>query len=171
MIRFALCAALGIAFAGGPARAECGSASADGAGALKLVRPVSAGWRLVGGFGFRRDPLLGIIRAHQGVDFAAPVGTPVIAAARGEIVEAKRNGGFGTYVLVRHREGVETEYAHLSRIASGIEPGACVSAGGVIGYVGSTGLSSRPHLHLGLLIEGRHVNPLRYIKGRSITEN
>lgn len=109
--------------------------------------------------------MLAIMRRHEGIDYAAPVGVPVTTAARGEIVEARRNGEFGNYVLVRHRDGVETEYAQLSKFAPGMAPGRCVGDGEVIGYVGNTGMSTGPHLHMGLRINGSLVDPAPYIQG------
>lgn len=146
------------------AHAECEPAPRGSDGVVELVRPIASDYKLVGGFGYRRHPLLGSVRPHVGIDYAAPVGTTVVTAARGEIVEATRKGEFGTYILIRHGDGAETEYAHLSSIASGIEPGVCVFAGAVIGYVGTTGLSIEPHLHMGLRLAGRLVDPLPHIK-------
>lgn len=148
----------------GAARAACATAPIDSGGAVGLFRPVAAKYRLVDGFGFRRHPILGVLRAHEGVDYAAPAGTEVTSAARGEIIEAQRKGEFGNYILVRHADGVETEYAHLSRFAAGIKPGVCIAEGAVIGYVGTTGLSSEPHLHMGLRIADSLVDPIPHMK-------
>ncbi|MBS0517158.1 MAG: M23 family metallopeptidase [Proteobacteria bacterium] len=112
------------------------------------------------GFGLRLHPLLGFTRMHTGVDFAAPPGTPVLAAGDGTIVEAGRNGGYGNWVEIRHGQGLATGYAHLLRIAPGIRPGATVHQSQVVGFVGSTGLSTGPHLHFELRRSGVPVNPL-----------
>jgi murein DD-endopeptidase MepM/ murein hydrolase activator NlpD len=97
---------------------------------------------------------------HKGVDFAAPSGTPVHVSADGVVRSAGRHGGYGNLVAVRHAAGIVTKYAHLSRIADGVKPGAAVRQGMVIGYVGSTGFSTGPHLHYEVLRQGVAVNPL-----------
>lgn len=109
----------------------------------------------------RRHPILGYTRAHRGVDYAAPTGTPVRSTANGTIertVYGDRQAG--NYVSVQHGNGFQTRYLHLSRIAKGIKPGVVVSRGRTIGYVGSTGLSTGPHLHYEVIKNGRHLNPL-----------
>jgi murein DD-endopeptidase MepM/ murein hydrolase activator NlpD len=112
-------------------------------------------------FGMRRHPVLGFTRLHAGVDFAAPTGTPILAAGAGRIVEAGRNGGYGRWVKISHDGGLSTGYAHMSSIARGIRRSARVRQGQVIGYVGSTGLSTGPHLHFELHRRGRPVDPLK----------
>ena len=97
---------------------------------------------------------------HRGVDFAAPTGTPIIAAGSGVISEAGWYSSYGRYIRIRHNSTYDTAYAHLSRIARGIRPGARVEQGQVIGYVGSTGRSTGPHLHYEILVNNRKVNPL-----------
>lgn len=116
--------------------------------------------RISSGFGMRRHPVLKFTRLHSGVDFAAPPGTPVLAAGAGKVVEAGRKGGYGNWVKVWHSSDLATGYAHMSRIAPGIRRGKRVRQGQVIGYVGSTGLSTGPHLHFELHRGGRPVNPL-----------
>jgi murein DD-endopeptidase MepM/ murein hydrolase activator NlpD len=111
-------------------------------------------------FGMRRHPLLGFTRMHAGVDFPAPLGTPVLAAGDGRVAQAGRNGGYGNWVKIVHSKVLATGYAHLSRIARGIRPGARVHQSQVIGFVGSTGLSTGPHLHFELQRNGTPVNPL-----------
>ncbi|MDP2334517.1 MAG: peptidoglycan DD-metalloendopeptidase family protein [Reyranella sp.] len=111
-------------------------------------------------FGMRRHPVLKFTRLHAGVDFAAPPGTPILAAGAGRVVEAGRKGGYGRWVKIRHDGGLATGYAHMSRIASGVRRSARVRQGQVIGFVGSTGLSTGPHLHFELHRNGRPVNPL-----------
>jgi len=111
-------------------------------------------------FGMRHHPLLGFTRLHAGVDFPAPPGTPVLAAGDGRIVQAGRNGGYGNWVEIVHPGSLATGYAHLLRIARGIRPGVTVHQSQVIGFVGSTGLSTGPHLHFELRRNGTPVDPL-----------
>jgi murein DD-endopeptidase MepM/ murein hydrolase activator NlpD len=125
-----------------------------------LLRTPVDGARLSSTFGMRRHPILGYSRMHQGVDFAAPSGTPIYAAGSGRVVAAGRNGGYGNYIRVRHSGEYSTAYAHLSRFAKGIKPGQRVRQGQVIGYVGTTGRSTGPHLHYEVLRNDRQVNPL-----------
>jgi murein DD-endopeptidase MepM/ murein hydrolase activator NlpD len=142
-----------------------------------LMRTPIDGARLSSRYGKRRHPILGYTRMHRGVDFAAPRGTPIYAAGNGSITRAGRNGGYGKYVRIRHNGQYSTAYAHMSRIARGIRSGRRVSQGQVIGYVGSTGRSTGPHLHYEILAEGRQVNPLtlkmpsgRKLKGAELAE-
>jgi murein DD-endopeptidase MepM/ murein hydrolase activator NlpD len=116
--------------------------------------------RISSRFGMRRHPILGFTRMHTGIDFAAPPGTPVLAAGAGRVVQAGRKGGYGNWVEIYHGGGLATGYAHMLRIARGIRPGARVRQSQVIGFVGSTGLSTGPHLHFELHRNGRPVNPL-----------
>lgn len=117
--------------------------------------------RLTSGFGYRRHPLHGDRRMHTGADWAAPPGTPILAAGRGIIEVAKRNGSYGNYVRIKHANGYQTAYAHMQRFAPKSRQGAKVRQGQVIGYVGTTGLSSGPHLHYEILVNKRFVNPLK----------
>lgn len=133
--------------------------------------------RLTSGFGFRRHPLLGETRMHTGIDWAAPTGTPILAAGSGVIEESGRKGYNGNYVRIRHANGYQTAYSHMSRIAPGATAGVRVKQGQVIGYVGSTGLSSGPHLHFEILVNNQFVNPLsievpreRQLTGRDLAE-
>lgn len=114
--------------------------------------------RMTSGFGMRRHPILGYARMHAGIDFGAAWGSPIHAVSDGAVIYAGRHGGHGNYVRLDHGGGLGTGYAHMSRIA--VMPGAHVRAGQVIGYVGSTGLSTGPHLHYELYQNGRTVNPL-----------
>jgi murein DD-endopeptidase MepM/ murein hydrolase activator NlpD len=118
----------------------------------------------------RPHPILGGNLPHLAVDYAAPVGTPVRAVADGTVSQAGRDGGYGIVVRVRHRSGYETGYAHLSQIAAGIRPGVRVNQRQVIGHVGSTGLSTGPHLHYEVVRGGKRVNPLneKFIPGDPI---
>ena len=116
--------------------------------------------RISSRFGLRHHPVLGFTRLHAGVDFAAPPGTPVLAAGAGSVVEAGPNGGYGRWVKISHDGGLATGYAHMSRIAAGVHRRVHVRQGQVIGFVGSTGLSTGPHLHFELHRNGRPVDPL-----------
>jgi murein DD-endopeptidase MepM/ murein hydrolase activator NlpD len=133
--------------------------------------------RLTSGFGLRFHPLLNEKRMHTGVDWATTTGTPVIAAGSGVIEEAGRKGQYGNYVRVRHPNGYQTAYGHMLRLKKGIAPGVKVRQGEIIGYVGSTGLASGPHLHYEVLINNRFVDPLkiqvpheRELSGRLLAE-
>jgi murein DD-endopeptidase MepM/ murein hydrolase activator NlpD len=112
-------------------------------------------------FGRRFHPIRRVMRRHYGVDYVAPRGTPVEAVSDGRVVSAGWSGGYGRLVAVRHAEGYETRYGHLSRFARGVRSGATVRQGQVVGYVGSTGLSTGPHLHYEVRKFGSAVNPLR----------
>jgi murein DD-endopeptidase MepM/ murein hydrolase activator NlpD len=129
-----------------------------------FLRTPLDGARISSGFGRRTHPVLGFNRMHQGIDFAAPAGTPIYAAADGIIVSAKREGGYGLMVRIRHNGGVETRYAHMSRFARNISSGRRVRQGTVIGAVGSTGLSTGPHLHYEVAVSGRPVNPAQHVQ-------
>ncbi|MFN3524324.1 MAG: peptidoglycan DD-metalloendopeptidase family protein [Phenylobacterium sp.] len=125
-----------------------------------LLRTPVDGARMTSRFGMRRHPILGYTRMHQGIDFGAGMGTPVVAAGDGVVVEARRWGGYGNWVRVRHTGGWETGYAHLSRFGKGIRAGQRVKQGQVIAYVGSTGASTGPHLHYEIWKGGKRVNPV-----------
>jgi murein DD-endopeptidase MepM/ murein hydrolase activator NlpD len=141
-----------------------------------MQTPIKAG-RFTSGFGFRRHPLLGIRKMHTGVDWAAPTGTPIMAAGDGTVEEAGRNGGNGNYVRIRHGNGYKTAYSHLSRFAPGMKKGMKVRQAQTIGFVGSTGFSTGPHLHYEVLVNNRFTNPLkvrvprsRQLNGRMLAE-
>ncbi len=125
-----------------------------------LLRTPVDGARITSNFGPRRHPVLGFRRSHQGVDFGAGTGTPILAAGDGVVVEARRWGGYGNWVRLRHANGWETGYAHTSRYAKGIRAGVRVKQGQVIAYVGSTGMSTGPHLHYEVWRNGQRVNPI-----------
>lgn len=125
-----------------------------------LMRTPIDGARLSSGFGKRKHPILGYTKMHKGVDFAAPRGTPIYAAGDGKITSLGRNGGYGKYIRIRHNGSYSTAYAHLHKYAKGLKSGSRVKQGQVIGYVGSTGRSTGPHLHYEILKEGRQINPL-----------
>jgi len=129
-----------------------------------LKRPIH-GARITSRFTLRRwHPVLHRWRAHLGVDFGARRGTPVRSAGDGRVIFAGRKGGYGNVVIIAHKEGYKTLYAHLSRFRKGIRKGRYVRQGEVIGYVGSTGLSTGPHLHFGLYKNNRPINPLRVVR-------
>ena len=125
-----------------------------------LKTPVS-GARLTSGFGMRRHPLLGYSKMHAGVDFGVPHGTPIRAAGSGVVQIAGRHGAYGITVEVKHNNKYETLYAHMSKLAAGIRRGVRVNQGQIIGYVGSTGRSTGPHLHYEVHVDNRPVNPTR----------
>ena len=116
--------------------------------------------RISSRFGMRHHPVLRFTRLHAGVDFAAPPDTPILAAGAGRVVQAGPNGGYGRWIKISHSDGLATGYAHLSRIAPGVRRSARVKQGQVIGYVGSSGLSTGPHLHFEVHRDGRPVDPL-----------
>ncbi len=119
------------------------------------------GARLSSRFGNRRHPILGYKKFHAGVDFAAPSGTPILAAGSGTVERANRYGGYGNYILIRHSDGYKTAYAHLKNFARGIRKGKYVKQDQVIGYVGTTGRSTGPHLHYEVHHNGKKINPRR----------
>jgi len=134
---------------------------ASGMGAMRqssasMFAPVNG--RMTSGFGLRRHPILGYTRMHAGIDFGAAWGSPIFAVNDGTVSFAGRHGGHGNYVRLEHGGGLATGYAHMSRFA--VSPGTHVRAGQIIGYVGSTGLSTGPHLHYELYQNGRTVNPM-----------
>ncbi len=131
---------------------------ANGESAKKgLMRTPVDGAHETSGFGMRLHPILGYSRLHQGVDFGAASGTPIMAAAAGKVTFAGWHGGHGNYVQVLHRPGLMTAYGHMSRFA--VKPGTAVAQGQVIGYVGSTGLSTGPHLHYEVWVNNAPVDP------------
>ena len=107
----------------------------------------------------RRHPILNTIRAHKGTDYAASRGTPIMATSDGRVTRASRYGSFGNLIIIQHAGGFETKYAHLSKYANGIKKGTRVRQGDIIGYVGSTGGATGPHLHYEFLVSGVHKNP------------
>jgi murein DD-endopeptidase MepM/ murein hydrolase activator NlpD len=126
-----------------------------------LVRkPLTVGM-MRSGFGFRRHPILGYSKMHTGVDWAAGFGTPIFASGNGIIDRAGWEGGYGKYIRIKHSNGYETAYGHMSAFAKGIEPGKRVRQGQVIGFVGSTGLSTGAHVHYEIMVNGRFVDPMR----------
>jgi murein DD-endopeptidase MepM/ murein hydrolase activator NlpD len=126
-----------------------------------LVRkPITQG-ETRSGFGMRRHPILGYTRMHTGVDWAAPMGTPIFAAGNGTVIKAGRESGYGNRVEVQHANGYITTYNHLSGFARGLTEGQRVRQGQVVGYLGMTGLATGPHLHYEVIVNGHFVDPLR----------
>ncbi|MBZ0156679.1 MAG: M23 family metallopeptidase [Alphaproteobacteria bacterium] len=116
--------------------------------------------RISSGFSLQRfHPVLKIERPHHGIDYAAPAGTPVSATGEGTVVFSGRKGGYGKLVILRHRNGYETYYGHLSGVAEGVRKGAVLQQGQTLGYVGSTGIATGPHLHYEMRVQGRPVDP------------
>lgn len=124
-----------------------------------LMKTPVDGARMSSGFGMRRHPVLGYNKMHKGVDFAAPRGTPIYAAGKGVVEKAGRLGGYGNYIRIKHTGTLKTAYAHLHKFAKGIKSGVRVKQGQIIGYVGTTGRSTGPHLHFEVLKNGKQVNP------------
>ena len=122
------------------------------------------------GFGGRRHPILGYVKMHTGVDWSTSYGTPIFASGNGVIEKAGPEGGYGKYIRIKHANGYETAYGHMSAFAKGMEPGKKVRQGQVIGFVGSSGLSTGPHVHYEILVNGRFVDPMRVKlpRGRSL---
>ncbi|WP_421725389.1 M23 family metallopeptidase [Bauldia sp.] len=135
---------------------------AEGKSAKKFLmrKPITAGV-LRSRFGMRRHPILGYRRMHAGVDYAAPRMTPILAAGNGVVKKAGRHSGYGNLITLQHTNGYETVYAHQTKFADGVRSGARVRQGQIIGYVGSTGLSTGPHLHFEIRVNGKPVDPLR----------
>jgi murein DD-endopeptidase MepM/ murein hydrolase activator NlpD len=125
-----------------------------------LVRKPVATGIVTSGFGWRTHPLLHVSELHSGVDWAAPPGTPIFAAGNGEIEEIGQKGGYGKYVRIRHANGYETAYGHLTAYARGLDAGSRVRQGQIIGFVGSSGLSTGTHVHFEIIINDRFVNPM-----------
>jgi len=125
-----------------------------------LRKPVPNG-QFRSGFGPRRHPILGYVRMHTGTDWAARVGTPIIAAGNGVVEKAGWSGGYGRQTIIRHANGYESSYNHQSAFAKGVTVGARVRQGQVIGYIGTSGLSTGPHLHYELIVNGAKVDPMR----------
>jgi murein DD-endopeptidase MepM/ murein hydrolase activator NlpD len=123
-----------------------------------LMKTPINGARLSSSFGVRKHPILGFNKKHLGTDFAAPLGTPIMASGTGTIVKAQWCGGGGNCIKIKHNSTYSTVYAHLSKFASGIKSKTKVKQGQIIGYVGSTGLSTGPHLHYEVIVNGKKIN-------------
>ncbi len=123
-----------------------------------LMKTPINGARLSSSFGMRKHPILGFNKMHRGTDFAAPTGTPIMASGSGTVTRARWCGGGGNCVKIRHNSTYETIYAHMSKFARGVKEGKKVKQGQIIGYVGSTGMSTGPHLHYEVVVNGKKVN-------------
>ncbi len=123
-----------------------------------LMKTPINGARLSSSFGMRKHPILGFNKMHKGTDFAAPSGTPIMASGSGTVIRAKWCGGGGNCIKIKHNSTYSTIYAHMKSFAKGIKVGKKVRQGQIIGYVGSTGMSTGPHLHYEVLINGKQVN-------------
>ena len=133
--------------------------SGRGAVSLNLGRPI-ASVRITSPFGWRIHPVFGDLRFHKGVDFGAPLGTPVFAAADGVVADAGWRGNYGEYIRLKHAGNVATAYAHLNAFAPNVVIGSQIQKGEVIGYVGESGVATGPHLYYEVLVSGRQVDPL-----------
>ena len=136
-------------------------ANGQGNARALMVTPVD-GARITSRFGVRKHPIYNIEKKHNGVDFAAPTGTPIYAAGKGTIIHRAMSGGAGNFIKIDHGEGLETRYMHLDQFADGQAVGSEVIQGQVIGYVGTTGGSTGPHLHFEIRTDGEYVDPLSF---------
>ena len=134
----------------------------QGSNAKKFLmrRPVRGEARFTSGFGLRMHPLLHLKKMHTGIDWAGPTGTPIVAAGNGVIAELGRKGGNGNYIRIRHANGYETAYSHMHKFQSGLSIGSKVNQGDVIGFMGTTGLSTGTHLHFEVLVNSTFVDPM-----------
>tara|TARA_Y100000748_G_scaffold247068_1_gene211643 strand:- start:901 stop:1485 length:585 start_codon:yes stop_codon:yes gene_type:complete len=138
-----------------------------------LMKTPINGARLSSSFGMRKHPILGFNKMHKGTDFAAPMGTPIMASGSGTIVLAKWCGGGGNCIKIKHNSTFQTIYAHMKNFAKGMKPGKKVRQGEIIGYVGSTGMSTGPHLHYEVVVNGKKVNSqtLKLPSGKILKNN
>ncbi|MFZ9502100.1 MAG: M23 family metallopeptidase [Beijerinckiaceae bacterium] len=141
-----------------------------------IRKPIAVGEQR-SGFGMRRHPIMGYMRMHTGVDWSAPVGTPIVSAGNGVVIKAARESGYGNRVEIQHANGYVTTYNHMTGFARGITEGVRVRQGQVVGFLGSTGLSTGPHLHYEVIVNGNFVDPLRIrlartreLSGRQVAE-
>ena len=125
-----------------------------------LIRKPIVDGEMTSGFGMRFHPILHYAKMHTGVDWAAPIGTPILAAGNGVVIQAELTSGYGRRVEIQHANGYVTTYNHMSGFARGIVPGAHVTQGQVIGYLGQSGLATGPHLHYEVIINGNFVDPM-----------
>ena len=134
----------------------------DGKSVIKtLMKTPINGARLSSSFGLRKHPILGYNKLHQGTDFAAPTGAPIMASGAGVILRAQKYKGYGNYVSIKHNKTFVTAYGHMSKYGRGIKKGVRVTQGQIIGYVGSTGMSTGPHLHYEVIKNGKRINSQR----------
>ena len=144
----------------------------DGKSVIKtLMKTPTNGARLSSSFGLRKHPILGYNKLHQGTDFAAPTGTPIMASGSGVILKAQKDKGYGNYISIKHNTTYVTAYGHMSKYGRGIRKGVRVNQGQIIGYVGSTGMSTGPHLHYEVIKNGKRVNSqrLKLPTGKTLT--
>jgi murein DD-endopeptidase MepM/ murein hydrolase activator NlpD len=141
-----------------------------------MRKPIAEG-ELRSGFGYRRHPILGYSKMHTGVDWANRIGTPIMASGNGTVIKAEWDSGYGRRVELQHTNGYVTAYNHMSRFGRGVTPGARVRQGQIVGYVGNTGLSTGPHLHYEVIVNGRFVDPMKIrvprgkeLDGRALAE-
>ncbi|SDK44568.1 Peptidase family M23 [Catalinimonas alkaloidigena] len=128
--------------------------------AIPAIRPLKDNMRVGSGFGKRVDPVYKTIKMHKGLDFAAPTGTKIYATGDGKIIKARRNGGYGECVIIDHGFGYQSLYGHMSKIVA--KEGQHIKRGDVIGYIGSTGKSTGPHLHYEVIKNGTRINPINF---------
>jgi murein DD-endopeptidase MepM/ murein hydrolase activator NlpD len=124
-----------------------------------LMKTPINGARITSGYGMRNHPISGYTKMHRGIDFGAPIGTPIYAAGDGVVQAASVRNGYGNYLKIKHNSQYSSAYAHLSRYASGIAPGKHVKQGQIVAYVGMTGAATGPHLHYEILVNNVQVNP------------
>jgi len=144
----------------------------DGKSVIKtLMKTPINGARLSSSFGLRKHPILGYNKLHQGTDFAAPTGTPIMASGSGVILRAQKYKGYGNFVSIKHNSTYVTAYGHMSKYGRGIRRGVRVNQGQIIGYVGSTGMSTGPHLHYEVIKNGKRINSqrLKLPTGKTLT--
>ena len=144
----------------------------DGKSVIKtLMKTPINGARLSSSFGLRKHPILGYNKLHQGTDFAAPRGTPIMASGSGIILKAQKYKGYGNFVSIKHNSTYVTAYGHMSKYGRGIRKGIRVNQGQIIGYVGSTGMSTGPHLHYEVIKNGKRINSqrLKLPTGKTLT--
>jgi murein DD-endopeptidase MepM/ murein hydrolase activator NlpD len=141
---------------------EIGFYDVDGKSVIKtLMKTPINGARLSSSFGMRKHPILGFNKLHQGTDFAAKTGTPIMASGSGVILRAQKYKGYGNFVSIKHNSTYVTAYGHMSKYGRGIKKGIRVTQGQIIGYVGSTGMSTGPHLHYEVIKNGKRINSQR----------
>jgi len=133
--------------------------------ALPIALPIHGEFKLTSGYGVRNDPFTGSLAMHEGIDFAAEVGTPVVAPAQGQVVRSEWDPTYGNVIEIRHAENFITRYAHLSKRLVAVN--ATVQGGALIGNVGNTGRSTGPHLHYEIFQNGRVLNPLTVLPATS----
>ena len=144
----------------------------DGKSVIKtLMKTPINGARLSSSFGLRKHPILGYNKLHQGTDFAAPTGTPIMASGSGIVLKAQKYKGYGNFVSIKHNSTYVTAYGHMSKYGRGIRKGIRVNQGQIIGYVGSTGMSTGPHLHYEVIKNGKRINSqrLKLPTGKTLT--